>query len=322
MPEAPRQANEVLPQSWMAGPSCCFALIQGGAAAPPYHLRYGNFRQTYTILSQLLLFLKNILVAALPRCEISGLALALAALGFNDAALAGGMPPPVPVVRDEAGGQALAEQIRSSMPEKNSEIHGVFLINSGKTKRQVPVVCEVKLAEGTWETIYQTEATSTAGAERLAIIHRTNGPNQYLYARAAQPGAPLPEPSPVPPAATEAPFAGSDFSLGEFGLEFLHWPGQCKLKGEMRLGQPCYVLESTSDRKQGIVRVKSWIDEESLGLLVAEAYDSEGNKIKEFSLDSKSFKKDARGHWQLEEMGIDNKKTHSHTDLKFDMPKD
>ena len=249
-------------------------------------------------------------------------ALVLALFLMNHTVLAGGVPLPVPVVRDEPGGQALAEQIRSATPEKNSVIHGVFLINSGKTKRQVPVVCEVKLAGGTWETIYQADATSTAGAERLAIIHRTNGPNQYLYARAAKPGAPLPEASPVLPAATEAPFAGSDFSLGEFGLEFLHWPGQCKLKSEMRLGQPCYVLESTNSLKAGIVRVKSWIDEESLGLLVAEAYDGEGNKIKEFSLDSKSFKKDARGRWQLEEMGIDNKKTHSHTDLKFDMPKD
>ena len=124
------------------------------------------------------------------------------------------------------------------------------------------------------------------------------------------------------PAGLDAPFGGSDFSLGELGLEFLHWPGQCKLQSEQRLGQPCYVLESTRSQIGGVVRIKSWIDEESLGPLVAEAYDSNGAKLKEFSLDHKSFKKDARGHWRLEEMGIDNKETHSHTDLKFDMPKD
>lgn len=249
-------------------------------------------------------------------------AVALAALGCNYAALAGGMAAPAPEVRDEAGGRALAEQIRSAMPEENSDIHGVLLISSPKTKNKVPVVCEVKRHGETWETIYQAEATSTAGAERLDIIHSTNGPNRYSYARAAKPGAPLPEPSAVLPAATEAPFAGSDFSLGDLGLEFLHWPGQCKLKGEMRLGQPCFVLESTHSQPGGIARVKSWIDEDSLGLLVAEAYDSAGSKIKEFSLDHKSFRKDAQGHWRLEEMGIDNKKTHSHTDLKFDMPKE
>ncbi len=251
------------------------------------------------------------------------LAVALAALGVNYTALAGGLPFPAPAVRDQAGGQRLAELIRSAVPETNSEIHGVLLINSGKTKSKIPVVCQVKMQEGSWETIYQAEATSTAGAERLVIIHTTNGPNRYLYARAAHPGAPLPELSPVLPEATEAPFAGSDFSLGDLGLEFLHWPGQCELlPREQRLGQPCYVLESTNSGKAGIVRVKSWIDEQTPGPLVAEAYDSEGHEIKEFSLDHKSFKKDARGHWQLEEMGIDNLKIHSHTDLKFDMPKE
>jgi|GEM_PF-772878 len=251
------------------------------------------------------------------------LAVALAALAVHFTALAGGLPLPAPPVRDEAGGQKLAEQMRAAMPETNSEIHGLLLVSSGKTKSRIPVLCQVKMREGAWETIYQAEATATAGAERLVIIHSANGPNQYLYARAAKPGAPLPELSPVLPEATEAPFAGSDFSVGDLGLEFLHWPGQCELlPREQRLGQPCYVLESTNSRKAGIVRVKSWIDEETPGPLVAEAYDSEGHEIKEFSLDHKSFKKDARGHWQLEEMGIDNKKTHSHTDLKFDMPKD
>ena len=33
----------------LAGRSCCFALIQGGAAAPPYHSGCGNFRQRYEI---------------------------------------------------------------------------------------------------------------------------------------------------------------------------------------------------------------------------------------------------------------------------------
>ena len=33
----------------LVGRSCCFALIQGGAAAPPYHSKCGNFRQRYEI---------------------------------------------------------------------------------------------------------------------------------------------------------------------------------------------------------------------------------------------------------------------------------
>jgi hypothetical protein len=81
-------------------------------------------------------------------------------------------------------------------------------------------------------------------------------------------------------------------------------------------------LESSRPQKDGIVRIKSWIDMDTLGPLVAAAYDSGSREIKEFSLDSSSIIKDAAGRWQLKQMSIENKKTHSHTDLKFDMPKE
>jgi hypothetical protein len=246
---------------------------------------------------------------------------ALAWLGFTSLALAGGMIPP-PEPGDAAAGKTLAEQIRSAVPQEDSEIRGVLTVTAGKTKDKTPMVCEVKRHGATWETIYQSEATVTAGAERLVIVHSTNGPSQFLYARAAKPGAPLPTPAPVPPASLDAPFASSDFSLGDLGLEFLHWPGQSKLKGGQRLGQPCFVLESTRPQTNGIVRVNSWIDEETLGPLVVEAFDSAGREVKEFSLDSSNFYKDAQGRWHLEQMSIENKKTRSRTDLKFDMPKE
>jgi hypothetical protein len=250
------------------------------------------------------------------------LPLALAVLGVNYVAAAGGLPAPTPasVVRDEAAGQLLAKEIRSSMPAENMERSGVLVIKSGKNKTQIPVRCQVKLHDATWETDYQTADTPAAGAERLLIIHSTNGPSQYLYARAPKPGAALPEPAPLSPGQLDAPFAGSDFSLSDLGLEFLHWPGQCQLlPGEMRKGQPCYLLESANSRKEGIARVKSSIDKESLGPLYAEAYDTEGKKIKEFSLDS--MKKDARGRYNVKEMEIDNIKLNSTTDLIFDIPK-
>ncbi|MGA2556138.1 MAG: outer membrane lipoprotein-sorting protein [Verrucomicrobiota bacterium] len=255
------------------------------------------------------------------KAKTNRLAVALALVGVNYIAQAGGMPRPAPVVRDEVAGQALAQQIRSSMPAENMERTGVLVIKSGKTKTQIPVRCQVKLHEGTWETDYQTTDTPAAGAERLVIIHSTNGPSRYLYARASRPGAALPEPSPLSPEQLDAPFAGSDFSLSDLGLEFLHWPGQCQLTpGEMRKGQSCYRLESTNPRKSGIVRVNASIDKESLGPLYAEAYDSEGKRpIKVFSLDS--MKKDAQGRYDVKEMEIDNKKSNSLTDLIFDIPK-
>ena len=86
----------------------------------------------------------------------------------------------------------------------------------------------------------------------------------------------------------------------------------------MRLGQPCYVLESRDPAAKTIVRVKSYIDKESNSPIVAEGYDASGHEVKEFSLHGSSFKK-INGHWRLENMDIRDKKKHSHTELKFDI---
>jgi hypothetical protein len=229
-------------------------------------------------------------------------------------ALADPAPP-----ADLVAGQALAEQIRNAVPEENSQIQGTLIIRAGGQTKNVPVLCRVVVRDTNWETDYDVPATANSGAEQLMVIHRTNAPNEYLYARAAAPSAALPKPAPLSPAeAAATPLAGSDFSVGNLGLDFLHWPQQGRLKGEMRLGQPCYVLESRDPSAKSIVRVKSYIDKETSGLLIAEAYDAGDHLVKEFSLHGSSFKK-VNGHWRLEKMDIRDNKKHSHTELKFDI---
>jgi hypothetical protein len=216
------------------------------------------------------------------------------------------------------GGQALAAKLRAQVPMEDSRTRAVLKVETPSMTNAVPVVCEVKVLDGTWETIYQTGATARSGPERLVVIHNTNGPNRYLYARASGPSAPLPEATPLAAGELSTPLAGSDFSLGDLGLDFLHWPQQRRLKGEMRLGQSCYVLESRNPSGGPIVRVKSDIDEQTGGLLVADAYDSAGRMVKEFSLHGSSFKK-VNGQWRLEKMEIHDRNRHSRTILKFDI---
>jgi Outer membrane lipoprotein-sorting protein len=224
------------------------------------------------------------------------------------------------LTNDVAAGQALAAQIRNSVPEEESQIQGTLIIRTGGQITNVPVTCRVAVHDGNWETDYDVPATSTSGAERLMVIHYTNAPNEYLYARAASPSAPLPQPVALSRAeAAATPLAGSDFSAADLGLDFLHWPQQRRLKGEMRLGQPCYVLESRDPSAKSIVRVKSYIDKESNGLLIAEGFDATDHLVKEFSLHGSSFKK-VNGHWRLEKMDIRDNKKHSRTELKFDTP--
>ena len=216
-------------------------------------------------------------------------------------------------------GQALAAQIRSAAPEDTNSVQGTLIITAGHQTKNVPVVCHVVLHDGYWESDYDTAATTNSGAEQLIVIHRPDTTNEYLYASAAGPSAPLPKPAPLSmEEAANTPLAGSDFSAGDLGLDFLHWPEQHKLKGEMRLGRPCYVLESRDPAGKPVVRVKSYIDKESNWPIVAEAYDASGREVKEFSLHGSSFKK-VNGHWRLENMDIRDRTKHSHTELKFDI---
>jgi hypothetical protein len=229
----------------------------------------------------------------------------------------------IPAAADEPdAGQDLARQLRSSAPEENSQIHGTLIIRAGGQTREVRVFCRVVVRDATWETDYQIAATAASGPERLVVRHSIDATNEYLYARAPGPGDMLPKLAEISPAAAETTaLAGSDFSLADLGLEFLHWPVQHRLKGEMRLGQPCYVLESLNPGSPDFARVKSYIDKDSNGLLIADEYDGQGRKVKEYSLHGSSFKK-VNGHWRLEKMDIRSPKNHSRTELKFDMDKE
>jgi hypothetical protein len=119
---------------------------------------------------------------------------------------------------------------------------------------------------------------------------------------------------------TMIPFANSDFWIVDFGLQFFHWSQQKILRKEVKRGRGCAVLESINPDPTsfGYSRVVSWIDEETLGIVHAEAYDFKNKLLKEF--DPKSFKK-VNGQWELQEMEIRNVQTGSRTRLEFDLNK-
>jgi hypothetical protein len=254
--------------------------------------------------------MRRVRSVVLPACLACSIFLARAVPPGHELA------PPTP--EELAAGQALARQIRSAAPAENSQINATLIITAGGATREIPVACRVVVRATNWETDYDTAATAQTGAERLEVIHTTNGPNQYLYARAPSPSAPLPDLAPIAPADANIPLAGSDFSLADLGLEFLHWPVQRQLKDEPRNGEPCYVLQSENPRGGEIVRVRSDIDKQYGAPSLVYAYDSHSNVVKYFSIGGSSLRK-INGRWQLEKMDIRNKKTGSHTELKFDL---
>ena len=236
----------------------------------------------------------------------------------------------------EIQGRQLAQQLLEQQPVTNFTQTGVLKIRDAQGKRsEIPIVCRavvtVFVADTTitipdWQTFYQ--ATLTNQTEYLRVIHTAGLTNLYSCSTNAGDAVPVLGDIPllghlfgshqVSGPALMSPFAGSDFWIADLGLEFFHWPDQKILKHEMRRGRSCKVLESTNPNPSpnGYSRVVSWIDNETLGIVQAEAYDAKGELLKEFY--PKSFKK-VNGQWELQEMEIRNDQTGSRTRLEFDL---
>ena len=122
------------------------------------------------------------------------------------------------------------------------------------------------------------------------------------------------------PSQIMAPFAGSDFWIADLGLEFFHWPEQKLLRKEVKRSRGCSVLESTNPNPSanGYSRVVSWIDNDSLGIVDAYAYDLNGKKLKNFY--PKDLKK-VDGQYQVQTLIMENLQTGSKTRLEFDLKK-
>jgi len=253
----------------------------------------------------------------------------------------------------EIHGRQIAQKLLDQQPTESFTNTGVLQIRGAKGERSnVPVKCEViaPATNSNWLSIYEANATNQS--VRLVVIHGANQMNEYFCFTNSAEQIPILGYIPMlghlfpshqltremlDPATWEmlghlfpshqltgdqimASFAGSDFWICDLGLEFLHWPEQKVLRGDTARGRLCKVLESTNPdpSTNGYSRVLCWIDNETLGIVEAEAYDAKGKKLKEFL--PRDFKK-VDGQWQVGSMEIDNVQTGSRTRLVFDMKK-
>jgi hypothetical protein len=212
----------------------------------------------------------------------------------------------------DQGGVELAQRVLAMVPRENSRIQGVLKIRDAQGRTvEIPVTSEVHTSGKSWQVSYV--ATPASGLEeKLIILHAPDGPNQYLYSKG-------PNASQQSLSGTQAniPFAGSDFWLSDLGLEFLHWPKQRIVKTEMRHSRWCNVLDSINPTPNtGYARVRSWLDKETGGPIVAEGYDKSNRLVKDFFI--KHFSK-VEGEWQLKEMEIRSPIQRTRTRLEFDL---
>jgi hypothetical protein len=214
----------------------------------------------------------------------------------------------------EIQGQKLVQGILDSWPDSSFTNTGTLKIRDAHHKTiQLALTVQTLVSAGQWENIYQ--AGGTNGTATLEIVHAPGQPNRYGTISSVGDKSVTNSVDDL-----TAPFAQSDFWVADLGLEFFHWPSQKILKKEVRRSRGCTVVESTNPHPdaKSYSRVVSWIDEESNGIIHAEAYDSNNVLLKEF--DPKSFKK-IKGQWELQEMEIDNAQTGSRTRLDLDLAK-
>jgi hypothetical protein len=211
----------------------------------------------------------------------------------------------------------LVEELRQLVPSESSTVKAVLRIRQGKSIREVPLRVVVERGTNTWTTTYEVSAVGDMPAERLVVARSSGGRSEYRFAKAASDGK-FSALQPVTADPMSLALGGSDFALGELGLDFINWPEQQLLSPEMRLGQPCLVLESRRPGADGPVLIRSWIDRQTGGILVAEAYDAKRSLVKEFNLSGSSFKK-VNGRYELEEMTMSSHLNRSETKLRFEL---
>jgi hypothetical protein len=222
----------------------------------------------------------------------------------------------------EIQGQQLAQEILEQSPTTNFTQTGVLRIRSAAGTKEMPVTfATAPLVGSYWLTEYHLYETNKPGAIiLLTIMHQTGFPNQYQESEFPMnaPHIGIASTNILTKSQIMVPFAGSDFWIADLGLEFFHWPEQKIIKHETRRTRACTVLESTNPEPSlgSYSRVDSWVDDETLGIVHAEAYDANGKLLKEF--DPKSFKK-VNGQWELQDMEIRNIQTGSRTWIKFNL---
>jgi hypothetical protein len=212
----------------------------------------------------------------------------------------------------EIQGCQLAQKLLDQWPTENFTNTGVLQIrDSAGNRTNFPINFEVAVTKTNWKCFYTAHPTNVCN-EVLLVTHANDAPNVYSYVLASEFSV-----DSLPNSQSE-PFVNSDFWLGDLGLEFLHWPDQKILRGDTARGRLCKILESTNPdpSPNGYSRVDSWIDNETLGIVEAKAYDFHGKLLKEFY--PKDIKK-VDGQWQVGSMEIDNVQTGSRTRLKLDL---
>ncbi len=218
---------------------------------------------------------------------------------------------------DTGRGRALAIAVRNQRPAEAAISTGTLKVRSGEGRRlTVPIEVRVSLGSNSWSTVYQANFAD-GRRETLTVVNPEDAAPHFILHRSVGDGN-IAETRPQRPDELFTAFAGTDFWFVDLGMVFLHWPDQRWMGRETRRTRLCNVLESRNPfpLPGSYQRVVTWIDEETGGIVRAEAFDTNNRLVKEFS--PGSFAR-VGARYELRDMEIRNTSTDSRTQLQFDL---
>jgi hypothetical protein len=222
--------------------------------------------------------------------------------------------------RSNSEGQSLAAELQSLRPETNLVVRGMIRVRDGSGNRKAfPFRLQITLEEKRWTSVYEAQRPDGSTLERLAIVHEAGRANRYSLSRRDRPDGALHDAVPVTGGQLMTPFAETDFWLADLGRDFVFWPEQRiveEAKIRMRKSRPCRVLESRNPGTgaTGYTRVRSWIDRESGGVILAEAFGPDDKLMKEFEVGGVTR---VNGRYELKKLEMRDARTDSKTVFEF-----
>lgn len=204
-----------------------------------------------------------------------------------------------------ARGGDLAAGLRASRPSGPATLTAQMRHRPARGPRVVtPLRIVTRLGDPGWTVSYEP-----AGGPAYTISF--DGTSPPRYERVEDGGTVV--------LGAEERLLGSDFFLGDIGLDFLFWPGQRVLRRELRRSRWCDVLESTAPAGAQLPyrRVLAWVDDETGGFIRAEAYDRENRLWKVFSPGGVR-RNAARDGYELKDLEISDVQADTFTVLEFD----
>ena len=124
-------------------------------------------------------------------------------------------------------------------------------------------------------TADETRTIFRAGTTELLIIQPVTGaPHWFLRGAGELTGARLME-----------KWLGSEFTLYDLGMPFLHWPDAKLIGSDRARGQDCFILEMAATN-QPYGRVKLWVEQKYFALLRAEAFDPDEALVRRLAITS------------------------------------